>query len=207
MALSGSRRCVVLVRPRVEPVVSSPRQQGMRRLAAPLTLALLLVGCASGDSVPDAAQAGVAPVAPPSVADGRTGPVGEDGRAASCAEGYSSKTIGNRSFAFDGTITKIGPGSTNKPDRGILDTAAVSFAVDEWFKGGLGDSVTVDLMALPSAVADDGTPAYEVGTRLLVSGEPRWGGPPLQDAIAWSCGGFTRYYEPAVADDWRTGTA
>ncbi len=50
-------------------------------------------------------------------------------------------------------------------------------------------------------------PAYEVGKPLLVSGEPRWGGAPLKDAIAWSCGGFTRYYEPSVAAEWRTATS
>jgi len=44
--------------------------------------------------------------------------------------------------------------------------------------------------------------SYGVGTRLLVSGEPRWGGAPLTDAIAWGCG-FTRYYDPATADAWR----
>jgi hypothetical protein len=48
---------------------------------------------------------------------------------------------------------------------------------------------------------------YEVGTRLLVSGEPRWGGAPLDRAIAYGCGGFTRYYEAALAEEWRRGVA
>jgi hypothetical protein len=101
----------------------------------------------------------------------------------------------------------IGEGATNKVDKGQLDTAAVTFQVNEWFKGGAGETVTVDLMAPTSNIAGNDTPLYEEGTRLLVSGEPRWGGAPLDDAIAWSCGGFTRYYESAVADDWRAGTA
>jgi hypothetical protein len=54
----------------------------------------------------------------------------------------------------------------------------------------------------PDRVAGDDTPLYEEGTRMLISGEPRWGGQPLDDAIAWSCG-FTSYYEVNVADEWR----
>jgi len=34
-------------------------------------------------------------------------------------------------------------------------------------------------------------PSYGVGSRLLVSGEPRWGGGALTNAIAWGCG-FTQ---------------
>lgn len=131
----------------------------------------------------------------------------EDGARASCSEGYNVKTIDSRDFAFDGTITNIGPGGTNKPDKGTLATAAVTFQVNEWFKGGTSTSLTVDLMSPTNNIVEDETPAYEQGTRLLVSGEPRWGGEPLTDAIAWSCGGFTRYYEAAVADEWRQATA
>lgn len=52
---------------------------------------------------------------------------------------------------------------------------------------------------------DSAVTAYGVGTRLLVSGGPRWGGPPLRDAIAWGCG-FTRYYDPQTAADWAAAT-
>ena len=48
-------------------------------------------------------------------------------------------------------------------------------------------------------------PAYQIGTRLLVSGTPRWGGAPLADPIAWGCG-FTRYYSRATAAEWSTAT-
>ena len=179
------------------------------RLAVLLALPALLVGCAasgpdqvSADAVPTAASSSATTTPVPA----RTGPLGEDGSAASCSESYDIKSIGNRAFAFDGTIVSIGEGGTNKADKGQLGTAAVTFLVNEWFEGGAGDTVTVDLMAPTSDIAGGDTPAYQEGTRLLVSGEPRWGGAPLDDAIAWSCGGFTRYYEPAVADDWRTGT-
>ena len=82
----------------------------------------------------------------------------------------------------------------------------MTFAVNEWFKGGPGSTVTVDLFAPTSSMAGTDTPVFEAGTRLLVSGEPRWGGAALDDAIAWSCGGFTSYYESAVADQWRQAT-
>lgn len=55
---------------------------------------------------------------------------------------------------------------------------------------------------MESPTSEDGPPSYGVGTRLLVSGEPRWGGTdPLRDAFAWGCG-FTRYYDAQAATDW-----
>lgn len=47
----------------------------------------------------------------------------------------------------------------------------------------------------------EGDIAYGLGSRLLVSGQPRWGGNALKFPIAWSCG-FTRYHDPSSA----TGT-
>lgn len=58
----------------------------------------------------------------------------------------------------------------------------------------IGSTVVVDLQA-PAR-------SYGLGSRLLVSGEPRWGGTALEDAIAWGCA-FTRYYDPATANSWR----
>jgi opacity protein-like surface antigen len=186
------------------------RLMPMKRLAGTMVLACLLSGCAAA-SVTQAAEEPKAAAAPQQVVSPqpalRTGPVGESGAAASCVESYNANTIDNRDFAFDGTISSIGPGGTNKVDKGTLDTSAVTFQVNEWFKGGTSTTVTVDLMSPKNNIAGDETPAYEQGTRLLVSGEPRWGGEPLTDAIAWSCGGFTRYYEAAMADEWRQATA
>lgn len=54
----------------------------------------------------------------------------------------------------------------------------------------------------PDSTVDWSGPSYGLGTRLLVSGEPRWGGGALTDAMAWGCG-FTRYYDKATADNWR----
>jgi hypothetical protein len=123
--------------------------------------------------------------------------------AASCVEGYSVKALINRAFAFDGTIIAISPPRTNRPGA-KLSLVAATFHVNEWFHGGSKRTVTVD-MAPPQQQGASAkvAPSYRVGTRLLVSGEPRWGGgAPLGDAIAWGCG-FTRYYDPATANIWR----
>ncbi|MBB5789247.1 hypothetical protein [Jiangella mangrovi] len=150
-------------------------------VAAGVTVAVVLTG---GDPEPPAqARPEPSPVT-------RTGPL-PDGGAASCAFAYSRETLAERAFAFDGTVTDIGAGS-------------VTFDVHEWFRGGEEPAVTV-AMADGAALADETSewgPVYEVGTRLLVSGEPRWGGGPLDDPIVWTCG-FTRYYDGTTAAFWR----
>jgi hypothetical protein len=123
---------------------------------------------------------------------------------ASCAFTYSARTLAERAFAFDGTVTSIGPARTN---RGGAESGYVSvtFTVHEWFRGGSGPTVSVDMnppTELTGTVVDEWGPSYGVGTRLLVSGMPRWGGAPLDDAVAWTCG-FTRYYDEADASTWR----
>ena len=123
-----------------------------------------------------------------------------EGADASCAIAYSIDTLPRVAFAFDGVVTAIGPPRTNR-GRAVLPLVSASFSVRSWFRGGSDATVTVDLAA-PQASSDEGPPAYGIGTRLLVSGQPRWGGAPLDDAIAWGCG-FTRYYDPATAKLWR----
>jgi hypothetical protein len=125
---------------------------------------------------------------------------------ASCVETCSATTVAQRAFAFDGTVTAIGRGTTDRPDRGHLNYAGVTFTVNEWFVGGSSRTVTIDLPPLGLGIEDDSTGwTYSIGTRLLVSGEPRWGGPALRDAIGWGCG-FTRAYNASTASAWRTAT-
>ena len=164
-----------------------------------------------------------------------TGPL-STGAAASCAEEYSPARVTARAFAFDGTVTAIGPSRTNTPEwiqelarEGAvpLPLVAATFTVHEWYAGGSGSTVTVD-MSPPSpgsahsngAGTAEGGPSYGVGARLLVSGEHRsndaapikplppgttWkariGGPNF--LIAWDGCGFTRYHDKATADSWR----
>jgi hypothetical protein len=169
-----------------------------------IVLALSVAGC-GGESAPPPSRDAAERSGTSTTSVARTGPVG-DGATASCVESYSPSAVAGRAFAFDGTVTSIAEGTTSAASSGGPDTVAVTFAVNEWFQGGMGDTATVDMMS-PSSVtsASDTASAYEEGTRLLVAGEPRWGGEPLDDAIAWTCG-FTRYYEASVADEWRRAT-
>jgi hypothetical protein len=120
-------------------------------------------------------------------------------------ESYSLTAVARRAFAFDGTVVEIGPARTNRAGA-ELPLVAVTFHVNQWFHGGSSASVTVD-MTQPitngaRAPIDEAAPSYGVGTRLLVSGQPRWGGAPLDDPIAWGCG-FTRYHDTDTAGLWR----
>jgi hypothetical protein len=134
-----------------------------------------------------------------------TGTALPDSGAGRCVEQYSSSAIAGRAFAFDGTVTTITPGQTDQSDSS-LSLDAVTFTVNEWFVGGSDQTVTVDMMPPDPDGLGETPPIYDVGTRLLVGGEPRWGGAPLSDPVAWGCG-FTRYYDDATADTWRAATA
>ena len=159
------------------------------------------MGTAPQAAVPTALT-GLSP-SPIASAAGQVGPL-LDGNAAKCAQAYSPSAVSGRAFALDGTVTNIGPVPTHRAG-GELDLVRVTFRVNQWFRGGATDVVTVDLTPPDVISADEaigkGGQTYEVGTRLLVSGEPRWGGKPLDKAIAWGCG-FTRYYSPSEAAQW-----
>jgi len=130
-----------------------------------------------------------------------------DGPATDCVESYDHdpSTLTNRRFAFDGTVAAVGDPVSERRSVGV-GYVGVTFEVHEWFTGGSGATVTVDLLPA-GAYADLGrATAWGVGTRLLVSGMPRWDGPPLDAPVGWPCG-FTRYYDPATADAWRTAFA
>jgi hypothetical protein len=188
---------------RSEPYGVMLRPMGVRFYVGLAGLFLALSACRGAD---DAVVVHRPVAASPVPSAARTGPVPETA-SASCAEVYAPQAIGKRAVAFDGTITGTGAGTSNKVGKGALATKAVTFRVNEWWRGGTGGSVTVDMMSpggTPQANDEQGVP-YEVGTRLLVSGEPRWGGQPLDDAIAWGCG-FTRYYDEATASSWRSAT-
>ena len=82
------------------------------------------------------------------------------------------------------------------------DYVGVTFRVHQWFTGGSGSSVTVDLLA--PVTLDRGSEeaiSYGVGTRLLVAGTARWSGAPLDKPVGWECG-FTRYWDQATAVEW-----
>jgi hypothetical protein len=142
----------------------------------------------------------------PSAGSSPTPTGGGSSVSASCVEGYSPAAVAGRSFAFDGTVTAIGPAGSNQPGV-ALPLVGVTFRVNSWFRGGFGETVTVDMDAPQPAnsASDPSMPAFGVGSRLLVSGEPRWGGAPLDAAIAWGCG-FTRSYDAQTATEWAAAT-
>jgi hypothetical protein len=97
---------------------------------------------------------------------------------------------------------------SDRGDEADLGLPGVTFGVREWFSGGRGDTVTVDVQLPTTGSSDPSDPGYGygVGSRLLVSGEARWGGSPLEFPIAWGCG-FSRYYDPETATAWRDALA
>lgn len=121
------------------------------------------------------------------------------GHSLECVERYGAQTIANRAFAFDGTVVSIGdwPAGGGQADPYV----AVVLRVNHWYRGGRGDTVTVAMFP-PEVVTSVGNAAYGVGSRLLVSGEARYGGAPLDDPVSWACG-FTRWYSEADAQAWR----
>ena len=163
-------------------------------LAASVVIAAVLGG--GGVSVPDSSPEEL--IAGPAISG--QGALADSGFM-SCVELYDrGDSVAGRAFAFDGTVTAIGPARTDRePDSGAV---GVRFEVNEWFAGGRTATVVVDMTRPDIVRVEEMAPAYGVGTRLLVSGEPRWGGAPLDDPIAWGCG-FTRYYDEATANSWR----
>ena len=178
---------------------------GLLVAASASAAALFAVGMlpGTGDTSSPSAATDSADRSPSSGPTGdRTGPL-PAAALTSCAAEYSPRALAGMSFAFDGTVTAIEEGVTDRAGAGPSDYAGVTFAVTEWFRGEGGATVTVDMDAPTDVTAAGETvPSYAVGTRLLVSGEPRWGGAPLDDPIAWGCG-FTRYYDASTAADWR----
>ncbi|MCK0113015.1 hypothetical protein MWU75_12770 [Ornithinimicrobium sp. F0845] len=170
-------------------------------------LGLILTACAiNSDSSAGDQPANEATVSPGS-SEGGSGEAGgplPDGGAVSCVESYSPESLQDRDFAFDGVVIAMGPSVSDRADSGDLDLPGITFEVREWFAGGDADEVTVDLQGVAEGTAEADLP-FQVGTRLLVSGEPRWGGAPLDSPIAWGCG-FSRYYDEETATTWREST-
>jgi len=52
-----------------------------------------------------------------------------------------------------------------------------------------------------TGIVEELAPSVPPGTRLLVTGEPRWGGAALDDAVAWGCG-FTQPWTAEASATW-----
>ena len=175
----------------------SDGSQMCRLFWAVISLGLLLPLTSCADDVSAKPESSANPTA------GRTGPL-PDGGAASCVESYSRTAVAGRAFAFDGVVVDIGRSVSDGGDGANLGLPGVTFEVREWFSGGRSERVTVDMQSpqIDAAASSEAGDAYGIGSRLLVSGEARWGGAPLDAPIGWSCG-FSRYYDQPTADAWR----
>lgn len=115
------------------------------------------------------------------------------GRAASCVVMYSLTTLAQSNMAFDGTVEQL----VTKDEA--MGRVQITFGVNEWFRGGTGQRVTV----IAYTRVDGAVPLdLQRGSRLLVSGHTQ---PSALPPIAWTgCGGFTRPYDAATAADWKS---
>ena len=159
---------------------------------------LALLGAACGEDPEPKPQA-----QPPEEVD--TSSSSSESTSALCVEVYSPETLANRSFAFDGTVRSIEERTDPKLPAGEGESSWVTFEVNQWFAGGSADTIGIWMDAL-NVETSTGSVSAEVGTRLLVSGEPRWGGEPLEDPLAWTCG-FTQEWTEQAAAEWEAATA
>jgi len=113
-----------------------------------------------------------------------------------CAFEYNPSTLAERSWAFDGTMIEL----DSVDDSELGEVPSATFSVNQWYRGGSGDTVTVQFETGP---VSEFVPNVEPGARLLVTGEPRHGGQPLDDAVAWGCG-FTQSWSAAAAESWES---
>jgi hypothetical protein len=157
-----------------------------------VVLAPAMSSCGGGDRAPGSADASAGETEPVDPTAGRSGSLADD-VVESCVESYTPTAVADRAFAFEGVVIDIGQSVSDRGDGGDLSLPGVTFQVNQWFEGGDGSIFTVDLQAPEGS--------YGIGSRLLVSGESRWGEPDLTDAIAWGCG-FTRYYDAETAQSW-----
>ncbi|WP_305789061.1 hypothetical protein [Symbioplanes lichenis] len=123
----------------------------------------------------------------------RGGPLPDSGLS-DCLPPESLAAVAARTLSFDGTVTAIAVDTSRD-----VPTATVTFEVNEWFRGGSGPTATATMQAPlpPHVLAGEAGPVYEIGTRLLVSGDTAAG-----RATAWGCG-YTRYYDDRTAAAWR----
>ncbi|MEX2080553.1 MAG: hypothetical protein WEC33_02970 [Dehalococcoidia bacterium] len=102
------------------------------------------------------------------------------GFAGMCIELYSLERLPNREWAFDGVVESI---------EGFQAT----FSVNEYYKGDLGESVTLQAGPLTGVTSVGDDTVLAVGERYLISGD--------SDA-AWGCG-FSKPYSDDVAAEWQ----
>ncbi|GAA1565830.1 hypothetical protein GCM10009804_23130 [Kribbella hippodromi] len=177
------------------PVANRPRRRLRARLAGAGLVAAAAALVLTQTPTTDDPAVGAAEETPASTTRGAS---------AQCVESYSLSNLTHRHFALDGTVAAIGgkvSGSGPGQPGVSPDVVAVTFDVHSWYRGGSGSRVTIS-MGL-SGRTPDSSLRYDIGTRLLVSGniDAR---EPKSKMIAWMACGFTRPYDTATATAWRS---
>ena len=106
--------------------------------------------------------------------------LGGGGTMASCIV-FSEEQLARAPIAFDGTVTSI-------------EGDSVTLAVEHWYRGGDGDSVTVHAPDLAGAQALVGAVGFEEGGRYLVSADD------VSGEIVPAVCGFTVTYSDDMAE-------
>lgn len=178
-----------------------------RRILAPVlaaTATAAVIGVValqqSGTPTADPGVLGTAsPTPAPSTEAPASKPLGDPkGTIVDCVHQYSPAYLGEREFAFDGTVLAAVP---------VPRTAGgwkVTFQVHEWFRPSGSEKFTVFLWVAPGVeVERPGTTSYAIGDRLLISGGSMIrGGDAMKNPVAATCG-FSRTYDVPTAATWR----
>ena len=181
----------------------------LRLLPVSALLVIIVASCgggASDDAAPSTTVAAATteatlvvtttdpPVTSPTTAIPTSVTMTPNSTAADCAFEFNATTLAERTWAFDGTLIDVG----TVEDSRLGPTPSATFAVNQWYRGGTGEQVTVQY---EMGMVDETAPTLTTGARLLVAGEPRWGGAPLDSAVAWGCG-FTQVWTSDAAQTW-----
>lgn len=95
----------------------------------------------------------------------------------SCLEPFSEEALAERSWAFDGMVVSVEPTTEREKLEG--GATSVTFAVNRWYTGGQGDTVTVKTYNTPATVSSTGEADSSIGARILASGDEHY---------LWGCG-------------------
>lgn len=162
------------LRARLDEAIEQDRARRPRRGAFRWSGAGIVVGAGLAAAALVFALAGPKSAPQPPVPSAGNGGIG------ACVEQYDLRTLGNREWAFDGTVTSVSGDE-------------VTFTVNDGFRGVGDPAVTLTAPGTTGgAITPGGGLSLVVGQRYLVAGN---------DTFVWSCG-FTQPYDPAVAAAW-----
>jgi hypothetical protein len=126
--------------------------------------------------------------------------------AASCVGAPKGDWLRKHAFAFDGTVLAI---EEPAPGHSVFyrrNYTSVTFKVNHWYKAGGGAQVRILMPGPADPRSEQHVSAYgvffELGSRLLVSGNVVEGVPASQVNLAGSRCGFCRSYDRRTVREW-----